>query len=41
MDNCPCLMFSYLKVLKKNIKKNDFFIFDYMMKNIKQKLNII
>ena len=26
---------------KKNVKKNDFFIFDCLMKNIKKKLNVI
>ena len=32
MDNCPRLS----KSIKKNVKKNDFFIFDYLIKNIKK-----
>ena len=32
MDNCPWLS----KSIKKNVKKMIFFIFDYLIKNIKK-----
>ena len=36
-----CLVLKKYNGKKKNVKKNDFFIFDCLMKNIKKKLNVI